>query len=85
MAPTSRMPIAYRPPASRKWVRRAGVIEKVLWRIAREEPLMDLTTASMLKALDEKNLLREVRKQLKFSNRSSRAQPRISTSLAMRG
>jgi hypothetical protein len=44
-----------------------GVIEKVLWRIAREEPLMELTTASMLKALDQKNLLREVRKQLKFS------------------
>ena len=44
-----------------------GVIEKVLWRIAREEPLIDLTTNTMLKALDEKNLLKEVRKQLKFS------------------
>ena len=46
-----------------------GIIEKVLWRVAREEPLIELTTDSLLKALGEKTLLREVRKQLKLSDK----------------
>ena len=46
-----------------------GVIEKVLWRIARQDPPMELTTQSLLEALEERNLLREVRKQLKLTDK----------------
>ncbi len=46
-----------------------GVIEKVLWRIARQEPPMELTTQTLLEALEERNLLREVRKQLKLTDK----------------
>lgn len=44
---------------------RPGIIERMLWRIAREKPNFELTTDSMLEVLAQKNLMREVKKQLK--------------------
>jgi hypothetical protein len=44
---------------------RPGIIERILWRVAREKPNFELTTESMLEALGQKNLMREVKKQLK--------------------
>lgn len=47
-----------------------GVIEKVLWRVAREDKELALTSESMLDLLTPKKLMREVRKQLKLDEKS---------------
>jgi hypothetical protein len=51
----------------------AGIIEKVLWRLARQVPLMELNTGTMLKALEQKKLLLEVRRQMKTAKQVQQA------------
>jgi hypothetical protein len=49
-----------------------GVIEKVLWRVAREDADLPLTGEAMMEILAPKKLMREVRKQLKLDDKSQK-------------
>lgn len=50
-----------------------GVIEKILWRVPREKPDMQLTAEAMMEMLTPKRLMREVRKQLKIDGKEGLA------------
>lgn len=47
-----------------------GIIEKILWRVAREDASLPLTGESMMDILSSKKLMREVRKQLKLDDKT---------------
>ncbi len=49
-----------------------GVIEKVLWRVAREDADLPLTGETMMEILATKKLMREVRKQLKLDDKTQK-------------
>ena len=47
-----------------------GIIEKILWRVAREDTALPLTGETMMETLASKKLMREVRKQLKLDDKT---------------
>lgn len=49
-----------------------GVIEKILWRVAREDAALPLTSETMMEILAPKKLMREVRKQLKLDDKTQK-------------
>lgn len=51
-----------------------GIIEKILWRVAREDTALPLTSESMMEILATKKLMREVRKQLKLDDKTQKVQ-----------
>ena len=46
-----------------------GTVMQVLWRLAKAEPPIALTVETMLGILEEKNLVKEVKKQLKLTSK----------------
>ena len=50
-----------------------GAIEKILWRVPREKPDMQLSAEAMMEMLTPKRLMREVRKQLKIDGKEGLA------------
>ena len=49
-----------------------GVIEKILWRVTRENTDLPLTGETMMEILAPKKLMREVRKQLKLDDKTQK-------------
>ncbi len=49
-----------------------GIIEKILWRVAREDTALPLTSETMMEILGTKKLMREVRKQLKLDDKTQK-------------
>ena len=47
-----------------------GIIEKILWRVVREDTALPLTSETMMEILATKKLMREVRKQLKLDDKT---------------
>lgn len=46
-----------------------GVIEKILWRLGKSKPEMQLTPDALLKILEPDTLIKEVRKQMKIDSK----------------